>query len=66
MIIQVFPSSMVFPCMELFLVVFHDFQSLREPCNQLCPILQILTLHDMISKEFYFKNMIRDETRKIV
>ena len=35
MIIQVFSNSMIFPCMELFLVifqVFHDFQSLWEPC----------------------------------
>ena len=34
MIIQVFSNSMIFPCMELFLVifhVFHDFQSLWEP-----------------------------------
>ena len=34
MIIQVFSSSMIFPCMELFLLVFqvfHDFQSLWEP-----------------------------------
>ena len=38
MIIQVFSNSMIFPCMELFLVifqVFHDFQSLWEPCNGL-------------------------------
>ena len=36
MIIQVFSNSMIFPCMELFLVIFqlfHDFQSLWEPCN---------------------------------
>ena len=35
MIIQVFSNSIIFPCMELFLVifqVFHDFQSLWEPC----------------------------------
>ena len=35
MIVQVFSKSMIFPCMELFLVifqVFHDFQSLWEPC----------------------------------
>ena len=31
MIIQVFSSSMIFPGMELFLVIFHDFQSLWEP-----------------------------------
>ena len=23
---------MIFPCIELFLVIFHDFQSLWEPC----------------------------------
>ena len=36
MIIQVFSNSMIFPCMELFLVIFQvflDFQSLWEPCN---------------------------------
>ena len=35
MIIQGFSNSMIFPCMELFLVifqVFHDFQSLWKPC----------------------------------
>ena len=35
MIIQVFSNYMIFPCMEFFLVifqVFHDFQSLWEPC----------------------------------
>ena len=35
-IIQVFSNSMIFPCMELFLVifqVFHNFQSLWEPCH---------------------------------
>ena len=34
MTIQGFSNSMIFPCMELFLVifqVFHDFQSLWEP-----------------------------------
>ena len=33
--VVVFLNSMIFPCMELFLVifqVFHDFQSLWEPC----------------------------------
>ena len=38
MISQVFSNSMIFPCMELFLVifqVFHDFQSLWEPCRKL-------------------------------
>ena len=36
MINQFFSNSMIFPCMELFLVifqVFHDFQSLWEPCK---------------------------------
>ena len=36
MIIQIFSNSMIFPCMELILVifqVFHDFQSLSEPCT---------------------------------
>ena len=33
MIIQVFSNSMTFPCMELFLVIVHDFQSLWEPCH---------------------------------
>ena len=23
---------MIFPCMELIFVIFHDFQSLWEPC----------------------------------
>ena len=35
MIIHVFSNSMIFPCMELIFViiqVFHDFQSLWEPC----------------------------------
>ena len=36
MIIQVFfLNSMIFPCMELFLVIYqvlHDFQSVWEPC----------------------------------
>ena len=32
MITQVFSNSMIFPCMKLFLEVFHDFQSLWEPC----------------------------------
>ena len=31
MIIQVFFNSMIFPCMELFFVTFHYFQSLWEP-----------------------------------
>ena len=37
MIILIFSNSMIFPRMELFLVifqVFHDFQSLWEPCMQ--------------------------------
>ena len=38
MIIQVFfKNSMIFPCMELFIMIFqffHDFQSWWEPC---CP-----------------------------
>ena len=34
MIIQVFSNSMIFPCTELFWVIFHDFQSLWEPCDQ--------------------------------
>ena len=37
MIIQLFSNSTIFPCMELFLVifqVFHDFQSLWESCNR--------------------------------
>ena len=36
MIIQFFSNSMIFPCIEPFLVifqVFHDFQSLWEPCK---------------------------------
>ena len=44
MIIQFFSNSMIFPCMELFLVifqVFHDFQSLWEPW----------TLHNCFSEE---------------
>ena len=45
MIIQVFSNSMIFPCMELLLVifqVFHDFQSLWEPCyiNRACIPIQ--------------------------
>ena len=35
MIIHVFSNSMIYPCMELFLVifqVFHEIQSLWEPC----------------------------------
>ena len=35
MIIQVFSNSMIFPCMELFFVIFHDFQSLWEPCSSI-------------------------------
>ena len=38
MIIQVFSESMIFPCKELFLVIFqvsHDFQNLWEPCLSL-------------------------------
>ena len=44
MIIQVFSNSMIFPCMELFLVifqVFRDFQSLWEPCHFMLSVLHV-------------------------
>ena len=51
MIIQAFSNSMIFPCMELFFLVFqvfHDFQSLWEPCNKVhsCKIVsEIICYH---------------------
>ena len=53
MIIQGFPNSMIFPCMELFLVifqVFHDFQSLWEPCLYMPAVKALTSLFaDMLS-----------------
>ena len=28
-----FSNSMIFPCMDFVLVIFHDFQSMWEPCK---------------------------------
>ena len=44
MIIQVLSNSMIFPCMERFKVIFqlfHDLQSLWEPCTPQHVILPI-------------------------
>ena len=51
MIIHVFSNSMIFPCMELFLVifqVFHDFQSLWEPCDMY--VVALLNIYPMYAK----------------
>ena len=44
---RVFSNSMIFPCMELFFLifqVFHDFQSLWEHCWQIGSITVLNTL----------------------
>ena len=56
MIIHVFSNSMIFPCMELFLVIFqvvHYFQSLWEP-RRAHLFLRILCIYKLF-KQFPLK-----------